>query len=98
MRLGLKVRDLVTTLVSFDIMDKTNSGVIALKSFQSFAFDCWMSAFRNLNTVVQNFDKTYGLPPNGLESWANSKRSDFVASITQDFSNYDPERKGVVFM
>jgi hypothetical protein len=76
-------------------MDKTNSGVINQKSFQSFAFDCWMAAYRNLNSVILNYDRNYGLPPNSLESWASSKRSDFVTAITQDFNEYDTERKGV---
>lgn len=76
-------------------MDKTNSGVINLKTFQSFAFDCWMAAYRNLNAMVQNYDRSYGLPPNALEAWANSKRSDFVTAISADFAEYDSEKKGV---
>lgn len=83
------------SLVSFEILDRTNSGVINLKTFQSFAFDCWMAAYRNLNAVIQNYDKSYGLPPNSLESWASSKRSDFVSAISQDFTDYDTDKKGV---
>jgi hypothetical protein len=75
-------------------MDKTNSMVINLHTFQTFAFDCWVAAFRNLNNIIQNTDPMYDLPQNGLEAWAFSKRGELNAALSAEFAQYDNEKKG----
>lgn len=82
--------------VSFEIMDKSKAGVINSLTFQTFAFDCWQAAFRNLASMIQNSDKANEVPPNSIESWSNSKRSEFANAMHKEFLVYDSDKRGVV--
>lgn len=81
-------------MYSWEIIDRNQTGAISFQAFQAFALDCWMAAFRNLNTMIQ-MQPNCELPQACLEAWASSKRGEFSAEIQKEFQAHDSNRRGV---
>lgn len=80
--------------ISFEIVDKIRSGVINLQQFQAFVGECWVFAFRQLSSMVQQ-ETGMDSSQMGIELWANQQKSEFLKRMTDDFKKYDLDKKGV---
>lgn len=61
-----------------------------------FVQECWSSAFRNLNMLIQSNQQ---LPPNipvtSVDDWANSKKQMVAMKANEEFKKYDSYHRGV---
>jgi hypothetical protein len=82
-------------LASFQIMDKMGRGYIDANTFQQFVIDCWIAAFRNLNSMIQKSGEYSELKNVSLESWASSKKADIIVQVQKEFMAFDSSKSGV---
>lgn len=79
--------------LSFDIIDTQGSGRINKKTFLTHGQECWMAAFRNLDSLVQKTTLRNKVPSNSIETWAQDKKRDFLEKLGSEFNAYDYQQK-----
>ena len=80
-------------------MDKDQDNVITQEEFMIFIQECWSSAFRNLNMLIQsNGSLPQGIPVTSIDDWAASKKQTVAQKANEEFQKFDSYKRGVSFL
>ena len=77
-------------------MDRDQDNIVNQEEFMQFIQECWQSAFRNLNMLIQQNNM---LPPDvpvtSIDDWAASKKQTVAQKANEEFKKFDTYNRGV---